>query len=182
MGARALRIRIAAYYESLDLRAFDLQAIAAAGSTIGRVAQFADDSLQSALGDRRVKILPALDDVIAVAHRPLAKDQFAQKILALFQRDRSSVETIEREQVEDVVADRHREAESRYLSRVVHMHPALQQLKARTATIVLRDDFAVENKSFVGKRIQSQHDFRIPRRNLGSTPCVKPSAIAVANR
>src|SRR5260370_10173396 len=111
MGSRALRIRVAAYYESLDLRAFDLQPIAAAGSTIGRVAQFADDSLQSALGDRCIKILPALHDVIAVAHRPFAKDQFAQKILALFQRNSSRVETIEREQVKDVIADRNREAE-----------------------------------------------------------------------
>jgi len=89
---------------------------------------------------------------------------------------------IEGEEIEDKIADRNREAQARDLTRVVHMHPALQQLKARMAIVVRRDDFAVKNKSFVGDRIQREHDLRIAPGNVGSAARVEMGAGAVTKR
>ncbi len=120
--------------------------------------------------------------MIAVAHWTFAENQFTQAPLAFFQRNRSGIETIEAEQIEDVIADRNREAQPRYLARVIHMHPALQQLKTRTAGIVLRDDFAIENKALVRQRVQGEHDLRIARGDVGAAPRIKMRCCAVANR
>src|ERR1017187_7066293 len=103
-------------------------------------------------------------------------------MLALFEWQRSRVETIEGEKIENKIADRNREAQTRDLARVIHMHPALQQLKARTAIVAVRDDFAVEDKSVVRQRIQGEDDFRIARGNLGSTARVQMGGRAVTNR
>src|SRR6266478_181774 len=125
MGSRPFRTRVTADYEKFGLRAFDLQPVSASRAAVGRVAQLANDSLEASLRNRVVKVLPAFDYMIAVAHRTFAENQFTQAPLAFFQRHRSGIETIEAEQIEDVIADRNREAQPRYLASVIHMHPPL---------------------------------------------------------
>src|SRR6202158_5347529 len=114
VGPRSFRARVTADHKILDQRAFDLQPISAAGAAIRRIAQLCDDSLEPALRDGRAKILPAFDYMIAVAHWTFAQNQFTQAALALFEQQRSGIETIESEQVEHVITDRNREARPRY--------------------------------------------------------------------
>src|SRR5271167_3004178 len=98
------------------------------------------------LRDGAVKILAASDYVIAIAHRSLAVDQFAQKTLAFFERQRARIETIETQQIEDVVADGDRKTEASYLPRVVDVHPSLQQLEAGASVLILRDHLTVQHE------------------------------------
>src|SRR5271156_2546994 len=133
------------------------------------------------LRDGAVKILAASDYVIARAHRSLAVDQFAQKTLACFERQRARVETIETQQIEDVVADRDRKTEASYLPRVVDVHPSLQELETRAPVLVLRDDLAIQHEAIERDRIQREYYFWISISNVGAFARVQVSILAFAN-
>ena len=113
------------------------------------------------LGDCIVEILAASDHMIAVADRAVAVNQLAEETLAFFERKGARVKTIEAEQVEDVVADRHRQAKASDLTRVVDVHPSLQQLEIRAAAIVRGDNLAVEDEPVEWERVQCEYYFGI---------------------
>ena len=130
---------------------------------------------------RRVEIFSAPDYVIAITNRPVAVDQFAQQALAFFERERARVETIEAHQVEDVVVDRHGEAQASDGARIVDVHPSLQELEVWASAIVGRNDFAVEDETVERDRVQREYYFGISISNIGTLARVQMSILAFAN-
>ena len=61
------------------------------------------------------------------------------------------------------------------------MHPSLQELEARPAAFVLRDDLAVEHEPIERERVKREYYFRIPISNIGALASVQMSILAFAN-
>src|SRR5579862_1860241 len=128
-----------------------------------------------------VEILAASDYMIAVAHRAVTVDQLTEKTLAFFERERARVETIEAEQVENVVVDRDGQAQAGDRARIVDVHSSLKKLKTRASAIVGCDDLAVENEPVERDRVQREHDLGISISNIGALARVQMSILAFAN-
>src|SRR5271156_496275 len=102
-------------------------------------------------------------------------------MLTFFERQRARVETIETQQIEDVIADGNRKAEASYLPGVVDVHPSLQELETRAPVLILRDHFAIQHKAIERDRIQREYYFRISISNVGAFARVQVSILALPN-
>ena len=78
---------------------------------------------------------------------------------------------IDMQQVEDDVKDRHGRHESR--RGIVHVHAALQQLEARTADVIERDDLPVDDGAVALERVGQRREFRISRRDVDPVAAVE---------
>ncbi len=91
--------------------------------------------------------LAVLLDVLRIAQRPDRRQQRAQRLLALGERQRAQVETVEGEQIERV--ERARQLERRTLGVRAAREAAalLEQREARDAARVVDDHLAVDDEA-----------------------------------
>src|SRR6185369_3425008 len=134
--AALVALRPADDHEFLALDALDLEPIARADAFVGRVRLLGDDPLAPLLADFAEKFVASANDVIAVEDgRRHAFQQRGQPLLAVDIRELANVLTTIDQQVEP--------KEDQIRTSLV-FQSRLKQLEARSALVVERDRFSID--------------------------------------
>ncbi len=143
--------------EVVGLRRVDLDPVGRALRRIWRRGTLADDAFEAhalGFGEHR---LPFGFDVLGVAQRAGRRQQTAQRGLALGQRQRAQVETVEVRQIEYVQARGQLDGGTHNVGAPREAAALLQQREARQPAVVDHDDLTVEDET---RERQSRHNLR----------------------
>ena len=120
--------------------------------------------------------------IVRIAQQTFISDDPAQQFLARFEIEAAQIETIEGQQVENVVWGRASERHRGYLAAIVRLDTPLQRLKARPPVGTEPDDFAVKHEARKRQLAERQHYLRIVGSRLKTAAPEDPDRAAVANR
>ena len=149
---RALGRRVSADDELLAELALDLDPLVRPPAGVTARHALGHDALDALLARGVVEGLAVLEDVRAVVDDTAGGDEQGETLLARLERQRPQIAAVERERIEEHRGDRRGTPRALDVRGAREMHACLQALKARTTTLVERDDLAVEQESLERQR------------------------------
>src|SRR5712664_2929598 len=137
----------------------DLQPVAGAASPIRAVSLLRHDALETELHDLLVQRLAVFLEMLRVAERSRLRQDLAENLLALDERQLAEVVALEREQIEHI--QRRRRLDRRAL-RLARAEPGahLEHIEVRPPRLVEDDQPAVQNHALERNRLDRARDLR----------------------